>query len=269
MIEKLYTVEEIASLASVTGRTIRNYLKSGRLVGRKIGGQWRFTESEVQRLLSGEMPLPNPAAPSAAPQAPGFSGAAPQPAPPAFPAADAPAAAQLPQAASPVQPSIPPAAMPVQPSPAVPEAAAPSAYPQPAAVPPAQQPPAEGAERMPVAAAPQAAPQAAPLPPATEPDDETGLLLRSLSEVGLMAARFSAEVHDCAEGPQLCAVVDAQHSLDEAKANGATLSEFARQGSTEVVPCRAFVEYDGRYSLARYTLFGGSSFLAQALQLIR
>lgn len=53
MIEKLYTVEEVAELASVTGRTIRNYLKSGRLVGRKIGGQWRFPESEVQRLLTG------------------------------------------------------------------------------------------------------------------------------------------------------------------------------------------------------------------------
>ena len=53
MIEKLYTVEEVAELASVTGRTIRNYLKSGRLVGRKIGGQWRFPETEVQRLLTG------------------------------------------------------------------------------------------------------------------------------------------------------------------------------------------------------------------------
>lgn len=62
MIEKLYTVEEVAELASVTGRTIRNYLKSGRLVGRKIGGQWRFPESEVQRLLSGgEAPVAIPA----------------------------------------------------------------------------------------------------------------------------------------------------------------------------------------------------------------
>lgn len=58
MIEKLYTVEEVAELASVTGRTIRNYLKSGRLVGRKIGGQWRFPESEVQRLLTGALPEP-------------------------------------------------------------------------------------------------------------------------------------------------------------------------------------------------------------------
>lgn len=58
MIEKLYTVEEVAELASVTGRTIRNYLKSGRLVGRKIGGQWRFPEAEVQRLLNGGEPEP-------------------------------------------------------------------------------------------------------------------------------------------------------------------------------------------------------------------
>lgn len=56
MIEKLYTVEEVAELASVTGRTIRNYLKSGRLVGRKIGGQWRFPQGEVQRLLAGGLP---------------------------------------------------------------------------------------------------------------------------------------------------------------------------------------------------------------------
>ena len=28
MIEKLYTVEEVAELASVTGRTIRNYLST-------------------------------------------------------------------------------------------------------------------------------------------------------------------------------------------------------------------------------------------------
>ena len=54
MIEKLYTVEEIAELAAVTPRTIRNYLKTGRLAGRKIGGQWRFSQSEVQRLLVGE-----------------------------------------------------------------------------------------------------------------------------------------------------------------------------------------------------------------------
>lgn len=54
--EKLYTVEEVAKQLSVTGRTIRNYLKSGRLVGRKIGGQWRFPESEVQRLLNGSGP---------------------------------------------------------------------------------------------------------------------------------------------------------------------------------------------------------------------
>lgn len=67
--EKLYTVEEVAKQLSVTGRTIRNYLKSGRLVGRKIGGQWRFPESEVQRLLNGSEPeLPEGQVAQPAPQ---------------------------------------------------------------------------------------------------------------------------------------------------------------------------------------------------------
>ena len=40
--EKLYSVEEIAKMTSVTTRTIRNYLRNGILTGTKIGGQWRF-----------------------------------------------------------------------------------------------------------------------------------------------------------------------------------------------------------------------------------
>jgi excisionase family DNA binding protein len=42
--EKMYTVEDIAQITSMTARTIRNYLKDGTLKGRKIGGQWRFTQ---------------------------------------------------------------------------------------------------------------------------------------------------------------------------------------------------------------------------------
>ena len=50
--EKLYTVEDIASLASVTTRTIRNYIKDGILQGRKIGGQWRFTEEDYKKFTT-------------------------------------------------------------------------------------------------------------------------------------------------------------------------------------------------------------------------
>lgn len=49
--EKLYTVEEIATMTSMTTRTIRNYIKDGLLKGRKIGGQWRFTEEDIKNLM--------------------------------------------------------------------------------------------------------------------------------------------------------------------------------------------------------------------------
>lgn len=50
-LEKLYTVEDIARMTALTTRTIRNYLRNGTLKGRKIGGQWRFTPSDIQALL--------------------------------------------------------------------------------------------------------------------------------------------------------------------------------------------------------------------------
>ena len=49
--EKMFTVEDIAKMASMTTRTIRNYLKDGILEGRKIGGQWRFTEEDIKKFM--------------------------------------------------------------------------------------------------------------------------------------------------------------------------------------------------------------------------
>lgn len=49
--EKFYTVEDIANMASLTSRTIRNYLKDGSLKGRKVGGQWRFTMKDIEQLF--------------------------------------------------------------------------------------------------------------------------------------------------------------------------------------------------------------------------
>lgn len=55
-LEKLYTVEEIANMTSLTTRTIRNYLRDGTLKGRKIGGQWRFTSGDVGKFMdSGDL----------------------------------------------------------------------------------------------------------------------------------------------------------------------------------------------------------------------
>lgn len=49
---KLYTVENIAEMTGLTSRTIRNYLSSGKLKGRKVGGQWRFTQDDVGAFMN-------------------------------------------------------------------------------------------------------------------------------------------------------------------------------------------------------------------------
>lgn len=54
--EKLYTVADVARVTGLTSRTIRNYLKDGTLTGQKIGVQWRFTEDEIKKLFSRQMP---------------------------------------------------------------------------------------------------------------------------------------------------------------------------------------------------------------------
>lgn len=50
--EKLFTVDNIAEMTGLTSRTIRNYIADGRLKGRKIGSQWRFTEADIEALFS-------------------------------------------------------------------------------------------------------------------------------------------------------------------------------------------------------------------------
>lgn len=54
--EKLYTVEDVAQITGLTLRTIRNYLKDGRLKGRRIGVQWRFTAEDIQALFDAPVP---------------------------------------------------------------------------------------------------------------------------------------------------------------------------------------------------------------------
>ncbi len=50
--DKLYTVDEVAQMTRLTSRTIRNYIKSGLLRGKKVGGQWRFSQSDIENLMS-------------------------------------------------------------------------------------------------------------------------------------------------------------------------------------------------------------------------
>jgi len=50
--DKFFTVDDIAKMTSFTTRTIRNYLKDGLLTGRKIGGQWRFTQEDFINFIN-------------------------------------------------------------------------------------------------------------------------------------------------------------------------------------------------------------------------
>ena len=52
--EKLYSISDIAKKTKLTDRTIRNYLAKGKLKGRKIGGQWRFTDKDIWSLYSND-----------------------------------------------------------------------------------------------------------------------------------------------------------------------------------------------------------------------
>lgn len=49
--EKLYTAEDAAQITGLTLRTIRNYIRDGKLKGRRIGVQWRFTQEDIEALF--------------------------------------------------------------------------------------------------------------------------------------------------------------------------------------------------------------------------
>lgn len=44
---KLYTVDELAALMGIRPKTIREYLKTGKLHGRKMAGRWYITEDAI------------------------------------------------------------------------------------------------------------------------------------------------------------------------------------------------------------------------------
>ncbi|WP_199880570.1 helix-turn-helix domain-containing protein [Bacillus massiliglaciei] len=52
MVKPLYTVEEVAKMTGLTSRTIHNYIRDGKIKGKKIGVQWRFTEENIEALFS-------------------------------------------------------------------------------------------------------------------------------------------------------------------------------------------------------------------------
>ena len=49
---KLYDVEELAGLLDVQEKTIRAYLRDGKLKGRKIARKWYIPEEAIQEYFS-------------------------------------------------------------------------------------------------------------------------------------------------------------------------------------------------------------------------
>lgn len=47
-----YTVADVARMTGLTERTIRSYLRDGKLLGSRVGVQWRFTEAQVTALFA-------------------------------------------------------------------------------------------------------------------------------------------------------------------------------------------------------------------------
>lgn len=49
-IDKLFTIEEIAQILRVSGRSVTRYIESGKLKASKIG-VWRIKESDLKEFL--------------------------------------------------------------------------------------------------------------------------------------------------------------------------------------------------------------------------
>jgi putative resolvase len=49
--ERHYSTREACGILGITNRTIRRWIKEGRIRAVNIGGRWRIPESEIRRLL--------------------------------------------------------------------------------------------------------------------------------------------------------------------------------------------------------------------------
>ncbi|MFI0370506.1 helix-turn-helix domain-containing protein [Actinomadura sp. 1N219] len=63
MAEKMYSVEEVADLLGLHVRTVRGYIRAGRLAAVRIGKQYRISAADLEALTGRRPPPANAASP--------------------------------------------------------------------------------------------------------------------------------------------------------------------------------------------------------------
>jgi excisionase family DNA binding protein len=61
-IEEIITANQVADLLQIHPRTVYKLVKQGLLPGRKFGGGWRFSKSEILAMVHPPMGVPPPQA---------------------------------------------------------------------------------------------------------------------------------------------------------------------------------------------------------------
>lgn len=56
--EEILTASQVATLLQVHPRTVYKLVKQGSIPGRKFGGGWRFSKSEIMLMISPQTPEP-------------------------------------------------------------------------------------------------------------------------------------------------------------------------------------------------------------------
>jgi excisionase family DNA binding protein len=51
MQDELFTVEHVAAMCNLHPKTIRRFIKEGKLLARKVGGQWRLPKQDVAQFM--------------------------------------------------------------------------------------------------------------------------------------------------------------------------------------------------------------------------
>ena len=64
MMDDFLTTHEVLDILKVDRITVYRMLQDGRIKGQKVGQQWRFPRTEIERLTGNSLPVPEPTLPA-------------------------------------------------------------------------------------------------------------------------------------------------------------------------------------------------------------